>query len=816
MKRLITFLILVLTFNVLHGQGIETFDNFTATGSSYQDGTFQGQDGSTWTYVQCRGDFEITGKAIMLGRNRTPQSNFYSGTIFNGIGTLQFDYSQAFSTNVNLNVLINDVVVGNVTSSGEQGIIKNSGIIDVNVNGDFVIKFINVNNSDGQVVIDNVAWSAFNPNMVATPIISYPSGQYFEPIDVQITCDTPNSTIYYTTDGSDPNQSSTQYTAPINISTNTTLKARAYAPGLDPSGIAQAVYTFLEITEVANLAELRAAFSGKNDYYKVTGEVVLTYSQSFRNQKFIQDASAAILIDDNPGVINTVYQIGDGITGITGTLTEYGNMLQFNPFVDPGEPSSTGNQIIPQVITLADMNANFEDYEARLVKIVNAAFSEAGGTFANGTVYQITDNSKAEANFRTTFYDVNYIGTVIPQGVGNIMGILNSRDEGDFITSRFLDDLEWALGEPSNYPTGFSATAYGQAITLNWTDATGEILPSGYLILAADNPAITPPADGVPVINDPDLSDGSAAMNIPYGAQQYTFSDLPVDETYYFQIFPYTGAGGAIDYKTDGAAPSAEATTYQMINLLFTTFDESWENWERYNVTGEQDWDRDNTYGINNTPCARISGYANQMSNENENWLISPEIPLLNYESELLSFYSAVAYTGPALQVKISTEYAGQGNPNSFNWTDLTDQVNWPDGSSFFEWTHSGYIDISAAGSANLYVAFVYFSTNEESATWEVDNIIVSAEQGVGITEQSEDKQITMYPNPGRGIFHVSAENDYDQIRIFTVTGQLIKSLDITGKSYALDVSDIGKGFYMIHFLNRTSGASTVNKIIIE
>ncbi len=143
--------------------GLETFDNFTETGTSYEDGTFTGQDGSTWTYTQCRGDYEITGKAIMIGRKRTPQSNFYSGTISGGIGVLSFDYMQAFSTNVNLNVLINDVVVGNVTSNDEQGVVKNSGEITVNEPEDFVIKFINENNSDGQVVIDNVEWTCYPP-----------------------------------------------------------------------------------------------------------------------------------------------------------------------------------------------------------------------------------------------------------------------------------------------------------------------------------------------------------------------------------------------------------------------------------------------------------------------------------------------------------------------------------------------------------------------------------------------------------------------------------------------------------------------------
>lgn len=141
---------------------VETFDNFGATGNSYSSGTFEGQDGSTWTYTEARGDVEITGKALMVGRNRTPQSEVYSGTLGGGIQVLNFDYMQAFGTNVNLNVLVNDVVVGNVTSTSELELVKNSGDITVNISGNFVLKFKNVNNSNGQVVIDNISWNSIS------------------------------------------------------------------------------------------------------------------------------------------------------------------------------------------------------------------------------------------------------------------------------------------------------------------------------------------------------------------------------------------------------------------------------------------------------------------------------------------------------------------------------------------------------------------------------------------------------------------------------------------------------------------------------
>lgn len=744
----------------------------------------------------------------------------------NGIGTVSF-YYRRYGTDAQVDWKVEYSTDGGSswTQVGSAFTAPSSDDVQffseaVNVNGNIRIRIKRATEEgtvNRRLNIDDILVTDFgggNPT-VATPSFSPPAGQFFGPVTVAISCTTPDASIFYTTDGSEPTQSSTPYTFPVNINVTTVLKARAYATGFDPSNIAQGTYTIITPTLVTNLAQLRAAYPS-TDYFKITGEVILTFKQAFRNQKYIQDATAAILIDDVSGKITTNYNIGDGITGITGTIAEFGNMLQFTPAMDPGAATSTGNQVVPQVITINQMLTNFENYESELVKIVGATFADAGSAFANGLVYIISDNSKASGNFRTTFYDVNYIGTNIPSGAGNIIGILNSRTDGDYITSRFLEDFEWSLGEPTNYPTDFSATAYGQAIKLMWTDATGSILPTGYLIKASNINNITHPVDGVPVANDPDLSDGSAAMNIPFGGEQHMFTNLPVEETYYFKIFPYTGTGAVIDYKTDGTPPTANATTYQMVEVLFTTFDENWEGWTQYNVTGEQDWDRDNAFGINNTPCAKMSGFVSGTSYANENWLVSPIIPLLNIESELLSFYSAVGFSGPELKVKVSTEYNGSGNPNNFIWTDLSDQVIWPSGNPFYEWTHSGFIDISAAGDDDLYVAFVYFSTVEESATWEVDNIMVSGESIVGVSGLTKEDHIAIYPNPGNGLFNILTGNDIDRIEVHTVAGQLVYSQVVSNKSHLLDLTHLNKGFYMISLFDATSGLTTMKKIIIK
>jgi|GEM_PF-6775701 len=78
---------------------------------------------------------------------------------------------------------------------------------------------------------------------VATPLFSLPSGIFTGSVSVSITCATQGATICYTTDGSEPTESSPVYTAPLTLTTTTTIKAKAFKEGYTPSTTAQATYT---------------------------------------------------------------------------------------------------------------------------------------------------------------------------------------------------------------------------------------------------------------------------------------------------------------------------------------------------------------------------------------------------------------------------------------------------------------------------------------------------------------------------------------------------------------------------------------------
>jgi hypothetical protein len=115
-------------------------------------------------------------------------------------------------------------------------------------------------------------------------------------------------------------------------------------------------------------------------------------------------------------------------------------MLQFKPSTDAGAATSTGNTITPVLVSAADFVANFENYEGQLVRVDNLTFADAGATFVNGTVYAATDPNSDALDFRTSFYGVDYIGTTIPTGGRDVVGIANERDN-PYLTARDAADI---------------------------------------------------------------------------------------------------------------------------------------------------------------------------------------------------------------------------------------------------------------------------------------------------------------------------------------------------------------------------------------
>ena len=326
-----------------------------------------------------------------------------------------------------------------------------SDIAGVNNNPNFAVRLVSAYQSGtsqytpvgtgnyapgGVIRYDNVTFSHVDSNQVLSPIASPPGGRYTEPVTVTLTCPTPDATIYYKFDNSADLPVHT-YTEPILISEYTILTFWGEKEGMTSSAFVTETYLLPIIVE--NLAELRTYAPGQGLMFYVLSEVFVTYVQEFRNQIFVQDDSAAILIDDFPGIITTEYQIGDGIIGLTGTLEEFGSMLQFWPTDDPGAPSSSGHTIVPTVITINQFTNNFSAYESRLVAFQSLYFTEPNGEFRIAQRYELS-NGTATMYFRATF-ETDYLNTPIPNNTFDLIGILTQRSDGRYVTARFLDDF---------------------------------------------------------------------------------------------------------------------------------------------------------------------------------------------------------------------------------------------------------------------------------------------------------------------------------------------------------------------------------------
>ena len=77
---------------------------------------------------------------------------------------------------------------------------------------------------------------------VATPTITPNGGNFSGSVSVAMQTATSGDSIYYTTNGSMPTQSSSLYTGALTLSSDTTINAKAFKSGHDPSAVAAASF----------------------------------------------------------------------------------------------------------------------------------------------------------------------------------------------------------------------------------------------------------------------------------------------------------------------------------------------------------------------------------------------------------------------------------------------------------------------------------------------------------------------------------------------------------------------------------------------
>ncbi|MCK9421179.1 MAG: choice-of-anchor J domain-containing protein [Bacteroidales bacterium] len=728
---LLSTLILLVSISITLGQGLENFTNYPETGNTYNNGVFLGMDGSTWNYYQCRGDMVIVAPSPTLGKNRVPIGEVISGTLINGCGILSFDYMQAFSSNVSMDVFVNGVLVYTAVTSGEVGIVKNTGPITVNISGDFVLDFKQHSTAAGQVSIDNVTWTAYNVGPLPEPT-NYPTAFTAVPSPFTISLSWIDAT------GEQP---PTSYLLLASEFDNIELPVDGIPvpndPDLSDGAAAMNILPGAQTYQFTNLPSNKPYFfkifpytnAGSTINYKTDGippsatattpNITVIASENFNSgtfglwtkMKVIGDTSW--IIDLTHGVGNTPCAKASGFWSSSSHVTEIWLLsppMNFDQYTDEVLSFQTAKYYAGpdlQVLISSDYNGTGNPNDFTWTPLTATLCPGSWVWTSSGNVdVSAYAGANVYVGFKYTSTDTESSTWEVDDIV--ILGVSTSGP----------------LPEPTNYPTNFVAIPSPFNINLNWTDATGDQVPTAYLVLGSSSDNIELPVDGIPVSDDPDLADGYGAINVQAGVQSCHFSNLPSNVPYYFKIFPYTNSGILINYKTDGTPPAATATTPNAYIINSENFNSgTFGTWTQMTTAGDTSWIIDMTHGVGGTPCTKASGYFNSANHLTEMWLISPALNLNHYTNGIFNFQTAKNYTGPILEVLISNDYNGTGTPDEFTWIPLSATLS-PGG---WAWTSSGNIDISAYSGQSVYLAFKFSSTDTESATWEVDDILVTA-----------------------------------------------------------------------------------------
>jgi hypothetical protein len=131
---------------------------------------------------------------------------------------------------------------------------------------------------------------------------------------------------------------------------------------------------------------------------------------------------------------------GDAISGLKGQTSLFNGVLQLLP-VENATVFSSGNTITPQIVTAADISANIEMYESKLVQINNATFTAADGTVVFTTNSNTTLNDGSDMIFRPIFAEADYIGEVIPQGAASRVVLVGEFNGTAQVVARSLADV---------------------------------------------------------------------------------------------------------------------------------------------------------------------------------------------------------------------------------------------------------------------------------------------------------------------------------------------------------------------------------------
>jgi hypothetical protein len=614
--------------------------------------------------------------------------------------------------------------------------------------------------------------------------------------DVQIEAWIPSESKWEIIIPTTPSDGTVTFQIPANAQYSTDYKLRI--TDIADAGVTAEGNTFTIIAVVDNLLALRA--QPVNAIVKYTGIATVTFAQASRNQKYIQDATAAVLIDDpNPGFIGT-YNVGEGITNVVGKILLYNALIEFTPQAATGE-HATGSVIVPEVRTLASLTPADQ---CKLVTIENFAFKtptqfDANGLFVKSKNYDIDGYDNTLLAYRTAFADADYIGGMVPVGPITSIVLVGQFNAQMQITARSWSDMVIPTAVGVTSPNGGESYEQGSVQTITWTatNFTGNVK----IELTGSNPS---------VIEASVANTGSYTWNIP--VSQTIASDYKVK---------ISDAVDGDPMDESDAVFSIIAKPFELPKLVITEI--------MYNSPESTDEEWFELYN-NGTATVDMSGFYmldSDIAHVPNPWVF-PSGSIIGPGE----YFTAQLSSGGAFPFTPDAVLTTAGDP--FNLGNSSDQVKiyhsngqLIDSVQYFD---TWYPETDGTGAATLTLCDPT-SDNSLAANWtasldafttlQAATIYATPGSGcvlhTGVTPKLQSG-ITVYPNPTSDNLYISnPANEQLEITVLSSIGKLVKSLKSSNLGVtSIDLTDLPRGIYMVKMINKTSNTTQTQKVVVK
>jgi len=371
----------------------------------------------------------------------------------------------------------------------------------------------------------------------------------------------------------------------------------------------------IPIGTVLTIAQVRALYV-PGEIVKITEDIsvygVVTADETTGNlykEAYLQDATGALYLRFTS---SSGLYIGDSIqVNIKGAkIYKYNQMLQVDSLHADNSILKIATQKFraPEIVTIADLNADIEGYQGKLIQIDNVKFVERnlGLTYADGVNQEdvsrfLEDLSAAQIEVRTSGY-ANFANDTLPAGNGSFIGISGQYNAGlqllirnpneltmngatpIEITKNFDDNSLTSGGWTTQYPVpnntwtvaSFTGNYYG-----NITNGSSKLVGESWLI----SPSFDLSNSSAPLFNFKTATFASNTALKVMISSNYDGINLPATATWtdITNSFAYsTGSWAWTNSGNFSLTAYLQPTVY--IAFKFTGTASSWDSWEVDNV----------------------------------------------------------------------------------------------------------------------------------------------------------------------------------------------------------------------------------------